>query len=107
MDKASLKAPEKVYISCSLRNQKQPRKWLEDIKIDSTIIRERLNLPSLIFALLCRYVDMISRELDKVEHMAEEQSALQMKEEERRHRDHIKRKLRHRRQIEEVRKTKF
>ncbi|XP_070461482.1 fibrous sheath-interacting protein 2-like isoform X4 [Equus przewalskii] len=53
-----------------------------------------------------RYVDMISRELDKVEHMAEEQSALQMKEEERRHRDHIKRKLRHRRQIEEEWKKK-
>ncbi|XP_046529718.1 fibrous sheath-interacting protein 2-like [Equus quagga] len=53
-----------------------------------------------------RYVDMISRELDKVEHMAEEQSALQMKEEERRHRDHIKRKLRLRRQIEEEWKKK-
>nr|XP_044619157.1 fibrous sheath-interacting protein 2-like [Equus asinus] len=53
-----------------------------------------------------RYVDMISRELDKVEHMAEEQSTLQMKEEERRHRDHIKRKLRLRRQIEEEWKKK-
>lgn len=50
---------------------------------------------------------MISRELNKVEHTAEKQSIRRMKEEQQRHQDHIKRKLRLRRQIEEVRKTKF
>lgn len=50
---------------------------------------------------------MISKELDKVEHTAEKQSTFRMKEEELQHQDHITRKLSLRRQIEEVRKTKF
>uniref|UniRef100_A0A452U5V1 Uncharacterized protein n=1 Tax=Ursus maritimus TaxID=29073 RepID=A0A452U5V1_URSMA len=49
---------------------------------------------------------MISRELNKVEHTAEKQSIRRMKEEKQRHQDHIKRKLRLRRQIEEEWKTK-
>ncbi|XP_030885958.1 fibrous sheath-interacting protein 2-like [Leptonychotes weddellii] len=53
-----------------------------------------------------RYLDMISRELDKVEHTAEKQSILRMKEEQQRHQDHIRRKLHLRRQIEEEWKTK-
>ncbi|XP_034861581.1 fibrous sheath-interacting protein 2-like [Mirounga leonina] len=53
-----------------------------------------------------RYLDMISRELDKVEHTAEKQSILRMKEEKQRHQDHIRRKLHLRRQIEEEWKTK-
>ncbi|CAD7682740.1 unnamed protein product [Nyctereutes procyonoides] len=53
-----------------------------------------------------RYLDMISRELDKVEHTAEQQSILRMKEEEQQHQDHIRRKLGLRRQIEEEWKTK-
>ncbi|XP_034504749.1 fibrous sheath-interacting protein 2 isoform X2 [Ailuropoda melanoleuca] len=53
-----------------------------------------------------RYLDMISRELDKVEHTAEKQSIRRMKEEQQRHQDHVKRKLRLRRQIEEEWKTK-
>ncbi|XP_072673892.1 fibrous sheath-interacting protein 2-like [Canis lupus baileyi] len=53
-----------------------------------------------------RYLDMISRELDKVEHTAEKQSILRMKEEEQQHQDHIRRKLGLRRQIEEEWKTK-
>uniref|UniRef100_A0A8C3VU46 Uncharacterized protein n=1 Tax=Catagonus wagneri TaxID=51154 RepID=A0A8C3VU46_9CETA len=49
---------------------------------------------------------MIGRELNKVEHMAEKQRKFRVKEEERRHRDHIRRKLSLCRQIEEEWKTK-
>ncbi|XP_057573554.1 fibrous sheath-interacting protein 2-like [Hippopotamus amphibius kiboko] len=52
------------------------------------------------------YLDMVCGELNKLENMAEKQSILQIKEEERRHRDHIRRKLSLRRQIEEEWKTK-
>ncbi|KAI4554749.1 hypothetical protein MJG53_020048 [Ovis ammon polii x Ovis aries] len=48
-----------------------------------------------------RYLDMISLELNKLEHMAEKQNVLWIKEEERRHRDHIRGKLGLWRQIEE------
>ncbi|XP_015354021.1 fibrous sheath-interacting protein 2-like [Marmota marmota marmota] len=48
-----------------------------------------------------RYLHMISRELDKNENTTERQSALQMKEEERRHQEHLRRKLNLHRQIEE------
>lgn len=50
---------------------------------------------------------MISRELDKVEHTAENQSKFQITEEERHRQDYIRRKLSLRRKIEEVRNTKF
>ncbi|XP_059012825.1 fibrous sheath-interacting protein 2-like [Mustela lutreola] len=53
-----------------------------------------------------RYLDMISRELGKAEHTAGKQSILRMKEEQHRHQDHVRRKLRLRRQIEEEWKTK-
>ncbi|VFV32661.1 Hypothetical predicted protein, partial [Lynx pardinus] len=53
-----------------------------------------------------RYLDMISKELDKVEHTAEKQSTFRMKEEELQHQDHIRRKLSLHRQIEEGWKTK-
>ncbi|XP_040324118.1 fibrous sheath-interacting protein 2-like isoform X4 [Herpailurus yagouaroundi] len=53
-----------------------------------------------------RYLDMISKELDKVEHTAEKQSTFRMKEEELQHQDHIRRKLSLCRQIEEGWKTK-
>ncbi|KAB0340864.1 hypothetical protein FD755_024662 [Muntiacus reevesi] len=53
-----------------------------------------------------RYLDMISLELNKLEHTAENQNILRIKEEEKRHRDHIRRKLSLRRQIEEEWKTK-
>ncbi|KAM4799719.1 fibrous sheath-interacting protein 2-like [Urocitellus parryii] len=53
-----------------------------------------------------RYLHMISRELDKNENTTERQSALQMKEEERRHQEHLRRKLNLHRQIEEEWKTK-
>ncbi|KAG3272913.1 fibrous sheath-interacting protein 2 [Ictidomys tridecemlineatus] len=48
-----------------------------------------------------RYLHMISRELDKNENTTERQSALQMKEEERRHQEHLRRKLNLHKQIEE------
>ncbi|KAB1252627.1 Fibrous sheath-interacting protein 2 [Camelus dromedarius] len=75
-------------------------------RIDSTIIWETPNLSSLIFALLLRYLDMIRRELNKVEHTAEKQSIRPMKKEEKRHRDNIRRKLSLRRQIEQEWKMK-
>ncbi|XP_027978550.1 fibrous sheath-interacting protein 2-like [Eumetopias jubatus] len=53
-----------------------------------------------------RYLDMIGRELDKVEPTAEKQSIVRMQEEQQRHQDHIRRKLHLRRQIEEEWKTK-
>ncbi|XP_058147116.1 fibrous sheath-interacting protein 2-like [Dasypus novemcinctus] len=53
-----------------------------------------------------RYLDMFTRELDKVERTAEKWNVLRMKEEERRHRDCIRRKLSLRKQIEEEWKTK-
>uniref|UniRef100_A0A452DKC0 Uncharacterized protein n=1 Tax=Capra hircus TaxID=9925 RepID=A0A452DKC0_CAPHI len=49
---------------------------------------------------------MISLELNKLEHMAEKQNVLWIKEEERRHQDHIRGKLSLWRQIEEKWKTK-
>uniref|UniRef100_A0A8C5Y138 Uncharacterized protein n=1 Tax=Microcebus murinus TaxID=30608 RepID=A0A8C5Y138_MICMU len=49
---------------------------------------------------------MVGKEMDKIEHTAEKRSALRMKEEESRHRDHIRRKLHLRRQIEEEWKAK-
>ncbi|XP_059739709.1 fibrous sheath-interacting protein 2 isoform X2 [Bos taurus] len=52
-----------------------------------------------------RYLDMISLELNKLEHTAEKQNVLRIKEEERRHRDHVRRKLSLWRQTEEERKT--
>lgn len=68
-------------------------------KIDDTILRETPNLPSLIFSLLPRYLDMIIRELDK----AENQNRLQMKEKERHHQEENLLS----KQTEEVRNTKF
>ncbi|XP_037676834.1 fibrous sheath-interacting protein 2-like [Choloepus didactylus] len=53
-----------------------------------------------------RYLDMFTRELDKVEHKDGKWSILRMKKEERRHQDHIRRKLSLRKQIEEEWKTK-
>ncbi|KAB1252628.1 Fibrous sheath-interacting protein 2 [Camelus dromedarius] len=53
-----------------------------------------------------RYLDMIRRELNKVEHTAEKQSIRPMKKEEKRHRDNIRRKLSLRRQIEQEWKMK-
>ncbi|XP_070640594.1 fibrous sheath-interacting protein 2-like isoform X8 [Bos indicus] len=52
-----------------------------------------------------RYLDMISLELNKLEHTAEKQNVLWIKEEERRYRDHVRRKLSLWRQTEEERKT--
>ena len=78
-----------------------------NIRVDDTIIRETPSLSSLKFSLLLRYLDMISLELNKLEHMAEKQNVLWIKEEERRHRDHIRGKLGLWRQIEEVRNTKL
>uniref|UniRef100_G3TU29 Uncharacterized protein n=1 Tax=Loxodonta africana TaxID=9785 RepID=G3TU29_LOXAF len=56
--------------------------------------------------LLLRYLDMIRKELDKDKCTADKQSTLQKTEEERRHRDHIRRNLSLREQIEEEWKTK-
>ncbi|KAM9181081.1 fibrous sheath-interacting protein 2-like [Dugong dugon] len=53
-----------------------------------------------------RYLDMVRKELDKTEHTAEKQSTSRMMEEESQHRDHIRRKLSLRKQIEEEWKTK-
>nr|CAI9693524.1 unnamed protein product [Rangifer tarandus platyrhynchus] len=53
-----------------------------------------------------RYLDMIRRELEHLEHTAEEQRLLQMDREERRLREHARRKLSLRRKIEEEWKTK-
>ena len=50
---------------------------------------------------------MISRELEHLEHTAEEQRLIQMDREERRQREHTRRKLSLRRKIEEVRDNKF
>uniref|UniRef100_F1MB15 Fibrous sheath interacting protein 2 n=1 Tax=Bos taurus TaxID=9913 RepID=F1MB15_BOVIN len=53
-----------------------------------------------------RYLDMIRRELEHLEHTAEEQRLLRMDREERRQREHARRKLSLRRKIEEEWKTK-
>ncbi|XP_014640104.1 PREDICTED: fibrous sheath-interacting protein 2 [Ceratotherium simum simum] len=53
-----------------------------------------------------RYLDMISRELEQLEHTAEEQRLLRMDREERQQREHTRRKLILRRKIEEEWKTK-
>uniref|UniRef100_A0A8C6DHC7 Fibrous sheath interacting protein 2 n=1 Tax=Moschus moschiferus TaxID=68415 RepID=A0A8C6DHC7_MOSMO len=53
-----------------------------------------------------RYLDMIRRELEHLEHTAEEQRLLRMNREERRQREHARRKLSLRRKIEEEWKTK-
>lgn len=76
---------------------------MEHIKAGNVIIRETPNSPSLAFALLIRYLDMISRELEQRERNAEEQHLLQMDREERRQREDTRRKLNLRRKIEEVR----
>lgn len=52
----------------------------------------------------CRYLDMINRELEYRERRAEEQRRLWTDREERRHWDHVRRKLGLRRKIEEVRR---
>ncbi|XP_077003058.1 fibrous sheath-interacting protein 2-like [Tamandua tetradactyla] len=76
----------------------QFREWL--LKEDTQTIRNQDTL------LKHRYLDMFTKELGKAEHKAEKWSKLRMKEEERRHRDHIRRKLSLRKQIEEEWKTK-
>uniref|UniRef100_H0XZC6 Fibrous sheath interacting protein 2 n=1 Tax=Otolemur garnettii TaxID=30611 RepID=H0XZC6_OTOGA len=53
-----------------------------------------------------RYLDMISKELEQLERTAEEQRLLLMNREERRQREHTRRKLNLRRKIEEEWKTK-
>ncbi|XP_034863469.1 fibrous sheath-interacting protein 2 [Mirounga leonina] len=53
-----------------------------------------------------RYLDMINRELEQLEHTAEEQRLLRMDREERRQREYTRRKLSLRRKIEEEWKTK-
>ncbi|XP_032492513.1 fibrous sheath-interacting protein 2 [Phocoena sinus] len=53
-----------------------------------------------------RYLDMISRELEHLEHTAEEQRLIRMDREERQQREHTRRKLSLRRKIEEEWKTK-
>uniref|UniRef100_A0AC11DI83 Fibrous sheath interacting protein 2 n=1 Tax=Ovis aries TaxID=9940 RepID=A0AC11DI83_SHEEP len=53
-----------------------------------------------------RYLDMIRKELEHLEHTAEEQRLLRMDREERRQREHARRKLSLRRKIEEEWKTK-
>lgn len=50
---------------------------------------------------------MIRKELEHLEHTAEEQRLLRMDREERRQREHARRKLSLRRKIEEVRDSKF
>lgn len=50
------------------------------MKIDNILMRETLSLASLMFALSLRYLDLISRELRKVDHMAEKQTKLRIKE---------------------------
>lgn len=70
---------------------------------DDAIIRERSDSPLLVFALLLRYLDMINRELEQLEHTAEKQRLIRMDREERRQREYTRRKLSLRRKIEEVR----
>lgn len=70
---------------------------------NDAIIRERSNSPLLVFALLLRYLDMINRELEQLEHTGEEQRLIRMDREERRQREYTRRKLSLRRKIEEVR----
>nr|XP_012417961.1 PREDICTED: fibrous sheath-interacting protein 2 [Odobenus rosmarus divergens] len=53
-----------------------------------------------------RYLDMINRELEQLEHTAEEQRLLRMDREERQQREYTRRKLSLRRKIEEEWKTK-
>ncbi|XP_049727195.1 fibrous sheath-interacting protein 2-like isoform X3 [Elephas maximus indicus] len=79
-------------------NIAQFQEWLFDK--DSPITPEQDQL------LKYRYLDMIRKELDKDKCTADKQSTLQKTEEERRHRDHIRRNLSLREQIEEEWKTK-
>ena len=70
---------------------------------DDAIIKETADSPLLVCALLLRYWNMINRELEQLEHTAEEQRLLRMDREERRQREYTRRKLSLRRKIEEVR----
>lgn len=58
-------------------------------------------------SLLFRHLNMIYKELDKIEDTLERRSTLQMKEEDRQYWDEVRRKLSLRQQIKEVRVNKF
>ncbi|XP_043830576.1 fibrous sheath-interacting protein 2 [Dromiciops gliroides] len=80
------------------RDAAQFREWLLQEGTQSIQDQERL--------IRHRYLDMISRELEKLERSAEELHLIRMNEEEKRQREHTRRKLSLRRKIEEEWKTK-
>ncbi|KAM8965031.1 fibrous sheath-interacting protein 2-like isoform 3-T3 [Sarcophilus harrisii] len=80
------------------RDAAQFREWLLQEGTQSIQDQERL--------IRHRYLDMISRELEKLERSAEERHLIRMNEEEKRQREHTRRKLSLRRKIEEEWKTK-
>ncbi|OWK00068.1 hypothetical protein Celaphus_00015689, partial [Cervus elaphus hippelaphus] len=105
-------------IVCTLRELNKYRQYLTSLKLDfeRNYIREQFQnwlleegAPSSKDQeplIRHRYLDMIRRELEHLEHTAEEQRLLQMDREERRLREHARRKLSLRRKIEEEWKTK-
>lgn len=84
----------------------QARRWFGITEADDAIMKQTLNSPSLTFALLHRYLDMVSRESEQLE-PTEEQRLLLMDREERWQREHTRSKLSLQRKIEEVRNNKF
>ncbi|XP_056664857.1 fibrous sheath-interacting protein 2 [Monodelphis domestica] len=80
------------------RDAAQFREWLLHEGTQTIQDQERL--------IRHRYLDMISRELEKLERSAEERHLIRMNEEEKRQREHTRRKLSLRRKIEEEWKTK-
>lgn len=54
----------------------QAKRWFGITGADDAIMKQTLNSPSLTFALLYRYLDMVSRESEQLEHTAEEQRLL-------------------------------
>ncbi|XP_068930094.1 fibrous sheath-interacting protein 2-like [Petaurus breviceps papuanus] len=80
------------------RDTAQFREWLLQERTQSIQDQERL--------IRHRYLDMISRELEKIERSAREQHLIRINEEEKRQRDHTRKKLSLQRKIEEEWKTK-
>ncbi|XP_047391271.1 fibrous sheath-interacting protein 2-like [Sciurus carolinensis] len=90
-----LQENKKVYDNCDATHFQQ---WLLQESLRTTPDQDLL--------IKRRYLHMISRELDKIENATERRSALRMREEERRHQEHLRRRLNLHRQIEEEWKSK-
>ncbi|KAI4544022.1 hypothetical protein MG293_004288 [Ovis ammon polii] len=95
-------------VVCTLRELNKYRQYLTSLKLDfeRNYIREQSHELDKNEKAAHIYLDMIRKELEHLEHTAEEQRLLRMDREERRQREHARRKLSLRRKIEEEWKTK-